>query len=346
MREHYKLIYLFSFIGSLTIHFSAMEWPVNFYFNRPQSQIKPQPYQKVQIKFVDSYNEDKKPDKPSSMISNHNNIASQPEKPKENLPDKSLPHIKKQSNRKEIKTSESYDLSRTQGKTGKIKSDKVQQESPQNKFLKKTVLKKAKQELIKKDDLLKKDTEVNKTPAAVNEKTIDSPQKTAFISKKDSETIRKQTLPEKNPVQGEDSDRQTIEQPDSKIDELIHNASSDAESVSQIIDLIKFDLTKHELGDYYAAMKRKISRNWKTRVILNYSTQMFSSEALIVFRIEKDGSISELKCLDYRGNPFFRQDCESAVKDSANLDPIPETYIKSSGKKNLWVYINFGYNTE
>ncbi len=338
-----RVLYLVSFFGSLAIHFSLMEWPLDIYFNSHKPQDKPKIYNKVQIKFVDSYNEDKIPQRKSDMISNHNNIASQPEKPSKNLPKQGIPHTPKLNKSREIKTDSS--IHQTEGKTRHVNAKKIQDKSPSSDSVEKTVPKKEKQEYIKEDVFNKKETEINKTPVVVAVKTIDSPKKKENISKK-AKISQKQTVPQEDIASGGDSSQRADASPDSKIDELIHKASSDTESIAEIIDLIKFDIAKHELGDYYAKMKRKISRNWKTRIFMNYSSQMFSSEAIIIFRVEKDGNISELKCLIYNGNPFFKQDCESAVKESAKFDPIPDKYIHTTGKKNLWVYINFGYNTD
>ena len=83
-----------------------------------------------------------------------------------------------------------------------------------------------------------------------------------------------------------------------------------------------------------------------TRIVLNYSSEMFSSKSLIVFQVTEDGNIGFIKIIDSYGNPFFSKDCEAAIIESAKFEPLPDQYVKNSGKKDLWLFMSFGYNTD
>ncbi len=332
--------YLIAFLVALSLHILTVEG-VDYI-----SQYKPAPipvpvrkYKPLKMRFVDTYNKkNESPDKPTDMISDKSNRASQVSRPDKNLPDKQNPYLEKVSDSPRIKTA--LPPASTQI-TQPVVSQYCAEQSPRMDTPEQNVSEQESQEPVEKK-VLQADKNQSVTRCATIE--IPEPNKTSQTAQQKKLADKpKPSVPDQVMPSGTNTNHD-ISPLDGKIDELIHSASVDSQSVSKLIDQLKFNIRKNKLGEYYADMKRKISRNWKTR-ILTYSSDMFSSSAVIIFKITEDGNLGFIKCLEYKGNPFFSQDCIASIHDSLQFQPLPEEYIKKTGKKYLWVYITFGYNT-
>ena len=344
MKKQYAY-YSFAFGVSLLIHFSTMEGI--FRYAPPLSPPAPlfPPQQHVNMQFMDAYKEKEQqnPPDPTPLIGTDNNRASQPELPEQPIEAKGQPYLKKTSDSKQIKTqSEKAAVEQAPQVT-------TTPAQPQTEKLDSTEYTKVQKEIkniVREDIFEKKEVIVKKNEPEVTQKTTEEPEEhKEMIAKETPLTVTQAPSPE--PIFPASAAKSSVQSPlDAKIDELLHRAQVDEKSVAELIGALKFNITKHNLGEYYAQLKRTISRNWQTRIMRNYSSEMFSSKSLIVFKINADGSIGFLKVLDSYGNPFFSKDCEAAILESEKFEPLPKTYIQSSGKKELWLFMSFGYNTD
>lgn len=308
--------------------------------NKPVPLVRDQ----VTMQFVDTYKEDEPPPpQPTPLIGAENNRASQPEPPDKPVLSKGQPHKKDISDSKQVKTRSEP---KAVGKVPHVSTVAPTPQTEQFDSTQQTTVQKETKNLIKDDILEKKEVQVKRNELTVAKKTVEQPEEIIEKIAKETPLTEKHTPSPPQQMPGGASNNVEKTPLDGKIDELIHQSKSDTESVAELIDEIRFNIMKHNLGEYYARMKRKISRNWQTRIMLNYGSEMFASRAFIVFKIDEGGEIEFIKILDYQGNPFFSKDCEAAIIESAKFEPLPEEYVQTSGKKDLWLFMTFGYNTE
>ncbi len=337
--------YSLAFCASLLIHFSTLEGI--FRYAPPLSPPKPVvlPRNQMNMQFMDAYKEKTPPVFPEKtpLIGTDDNLASQPELPDKKVDAKGAPYMKKVSDSKQIKTQSAHAdadrMPQVTAVTPPPQADRLDStDRPEDREKKKNIV---------KDDILdKKEQMVKKIESQPEQKTFDqSEDRPEKISLKT--TVSTTSVPTPPQVVHGGATQNVVQSPlDGKIDELIHQSQTNAESMAELIDALKFNIAKHNLGEYYARMKRKISRNWQTRVMLNYSSELFTSKSFIVFSITEDGDIGYIKIMDSFGNPFFAKDCEAAILESAKFDPLPQEYMENSGKKDLWLFVTFGYNTK
>ena len=343
MNRYKQHPYFFCFAFSFLIHFAILKG-LGHYFNPTLPKILPPlPKPKLNMRFVDTYHdEDEKPEKESDLISDKNNIASQQEKPDQPIEDKSAPHKEKVTKHKQIQTAPPPQSS---GQVPQVMQPVPPDQSPQISDVPRTKIKKEEQNFIKEDVLKNNEKEVYKTKTVI-EKTTKTPEEN---EKKevdpDTDITPQQSVSPQPPAASAGGNSAADLSLDGKIDDLINNEQTDLKAVAEVMKQLRFNVIKNDLGEYDAKLKKIISQNWRTRITIGYSTEMFSSEAVVVFKILENGEIGVIETVYNDGNPFFAKDCELAIKAPGKYDPIPEFYIKKSGKNYLWVIINFGYNT-
>lgn len=70
---------------------------------------------------------------------------------------------------------------------------------------------------------------------------------------------------------------------------------------------------------YLEGMQRKIGSNW-------YRPQVAGATTVIYFRIQRDGTLTDVKAVQKSGNGTFDRQAESAVRSSSPLNPLPFGY--------------------
>ncbi len=325
-------IYLFAFTVSLATHFSLLSGTTQFLSYPKKIPIPINKHNPIKMRFVDSIqNNQTDPVKPTDLISDKSNTASQPKAP----PIEEFKQIKTvQNHTVPGQNIPSYQPERQTP----LSSNSDSTERPKNK--KQTKNKQIKEIFEKKEIVIQKKfvapaKQTAKQTAKTEEKT-DSP-------KTDKPKIADKTASKPDSCfQGEQPSKYQPAET-GKIDELIQKAQTDEKVLEKLLDELTFNVKKHHLGEYWARVKRKISRNWQTRM-LPYSSELFESKATIIFKISADGSLTYIESIGSYGNPFFIKDCESSITDSAKFEPLPKDYMRASGKKELWVYMTFWYN--
>ncbi|MEW6536506.1 MAG: TonB C-terminal domain-containing protein [Candidatus Auribacterota bacterium] len=338
-----RLPYLIAFIVSMSVHFAVFSGWQTFPLYRPHHPVQVQERPKIRMRFVESQKQEEiEPDQPTENISDASNKAAQPE-PSEKLAERSdAPAIDKISDTQQTASAPPSGAQSpmppgmTQAQTAQAPALAEPNDNASNEDIPEP---EAKEEEQKAPDMPKPEPTLAKAEIEIPEP-----------KKEDIATRQEKIMPTPKPEvmdipSGGPQAASPADPLDAKIDELIHNAESDIDSVAELINQLQFNIRKHSLGPYYAEMKRKIGRNWRFRM-RHYSTEMFSSVAIVVFKVDEHGGLKAVECVYQNGNPFFSQDCIAAIQASAQFEPLPEDYINQSGKKELWVYATFGYNVE
>lgn len=321
-------LYLFAFTVSLTMHFSLLSGTTKFLSYPKQTPIPINKHNPIKMRFVDSIqNNQPDPVKPTDLISDKSNTASK----QKNQSIEKFKQIK--TVQEQIVPGQNIPSYQPEKQTP-LSSRSDSTERPKNK--KQTKTKQIKEVFEKKQVVIqKKFVDPAKQTAKTEEKT-DSP-------KTDKPKIADKTASKPDSFfQGQQSSKHQPAET-GKIDELIQKAQTDENVLEKLLDELTFNVKKHHLGEYWARVKRKISRNWQTRM-LPYSSELFESKAVIIFKISADGSLAYIKSIGSHGNPFFIKDCESSIRDAAKFEPLPKEYMRKSNKKELWVYMTFWYN--
>lgn len=339
-----KATYILAFAVSILLHMSVFEgWKAFSIFKPPEPRQLPAIHPELKMRFVDSYkDEPQEPDVPTRNISDASNKAAQPEPPPEPAERTDAPYLPEQGE---------TPLTRTRTAPGQPipmppgQSVAQQKQSP----------KLAEPTQTSSDDMpdekpveQKKVESVKIPPPPEPEQPVEKVVEIAKPQEEDEsaqpDTLAMKPMPDVPQIPSGGVSTPTPADPiKGKIDELLHQEEVDLEAVAELIKELQFNISKNRLGTYYAELKRKVARNWRTRM-LAYGSEMFASRAVVVFKISESGDIEALECVYDDGNPFFRDDCIAAIRESAQFEPLPAEYIQNTGKKELWIYATFGYN--
>ncbi len=122
-----------------------------------------------------------------------------------------------------------------------------------------------------------------------------------------------------------------------------NNAGADA----QITGELSFGATRHFFGEYLLGMKQAVERQWVSRLVSTY-TGIVTSRAVVDFKIQPDGSVTDMVVHSTEGDPYFALLCVSSINDAQPFDRIP--YDKIQGlpdefvNKPLNIRFTFRYN--
>jgi outer membrane biosynthesis protein TonB len=121
------------------------------------------------------------------------------------------------------------------------------------------------------------------------------------------------------------------------------NTDADAELTGEL----SYAASRHFFGEYLLKMKEAVERQWVSRLVSKY-TGIVSSQAVIDFKIQPDGSVADLSVETSEGDPYFPVVCVSSINDAQPFGNIP--YEQASGlpekymNKPLNIRFTFRYN--
>jgi outer membrane biosynthesis protein TonB len=124
-------------------------------------------------------------------------------------------------------------------------------------------------------------------------------------------------------------------------------SSRNADADAQITGELSFGASHHFFGQYLLKMKQAVERQWLSRLVTSY-TGIVSSKAVIDFKIQPDGRVTDLAVQSSEGDPYFPLVCVSSINDAQPFDKIP--YSESRGLpdrfmgKPLNIRFTFQYN--
>lgn len=119
-------------------------------------------------------------------------------------------------------------------------------------------------------------------------------------------------------------DKPSIEKKFQTINQFNLNSNDD---INTTIDNVNFK-------PYLKSLQEKIKSNW------NPPNDAISKKNLFLFKILKDGSLSNLKLLQTSGHQNYDQQALIAINKSAPFDPLPNEF----SKKSIDVQFTFDYN--
>jgi hypothetical protein len=121
------------------------------------------------------------------------------------------------------------------------------------------------------------------------------------------------------------------------------NADADA----QITGELSYAASRHFFGEYLLKMKQSVERQWVSQLISKY-TGIVSSKAVIDFKIQPDGRVTDIGVNSSEGDPYFPLVCVSSINDAQPFDKIPYSEVPGLPDefvgKPLNIRFTFQYN--
>lgn len=121
------------------------------------------------------------------------------------------------------------------------------------------------------------------------------------------------------------------------------NLGGDAEITGEI----SFGATRHFFGEYLLKMKQAVETEWISNLVSQYSG-VARSLAVVDFKIQPDGRVTDITVSSSEGDPYFPLICESSIRAAQPLDEIPYSEIPGLPEefvdKPLNIRFTFRYN--
>jgi hypothetical protein len=106
-----------------------------------------------------------------------------------------------------------------------------------------------------------------------------------------------------------------------------------------------FMAAQTEAGKYFKEVRNRIELEWYRYMTFNYRTNnILGSEAVIHFKVSKDGKIVDMEKKYISGDFLFKDYCETSILNSGPFPKIPEKMDVLLKKGNLDISIYFGYD--
>jgi protein TonB len=121
------------------------------------------------------------------------------------------------------------------------------------------------------------------------------------------------------------------------------NIGADAEITGEL----SYAASRYFFGEYLLKMKQAVEQQWISRLVSNYSG-IVNSQAVLTFKIQPDGQVTDLTVRSSEGDPYFPVVCASSVQAAQPFDKIP--YEQAPGlpaehmNKPLKIQFTFNYN--
>jgi hypothetical protein len=110
---------------------------------------------------------------------------------------------------------------------------------------------------------------------------------------------------------------------------------------------ISFGATRHFFGEYMLKMKQAVETEWISLLISRY-TGVAMSTAVINFKIQPDGTATDIVTHSNEGDPYFPIICVSSIRDAQPFEEIPYDDIPGLPEelkgKPLNIRFTFRYN--
>ena len=110
---------------------------------------------------------------------------------------------------------------------------------------------------------------------------------------------------------------------------------------------ISFGATSHFFGEYLLKMKQAVETEWISHLISRY-TGVAGSTAAIDFKIQPDGTATDIVTSSNKGDPYFPIVCMSSIRDAQPFEEIPYNDIPGLPEelkgKPLNIRFTFRYN--
>jgi len=139
-----------------------------------------------------------------------------------------------------------------------------------------------------------------------------------------------------------------VESPPAMTPRVISAASSrNMGADAQITGELSFGATRHFFGEYLLKMKHAVERQWISHLVSQY-TGIVSSSAAIEFKIQPDGTVTNVVVSENDGDPYFPLVCVSSITKAQPFERIPYEEIPGLPdefrNKPLSIRFTFRYN--
>jgi outer membrane biosynthesis protein TonB len=121
------------------------------------------------------------------------------------------------------------------------------------------------------------------------------------------------------------------------------NMDADAEITGEL----SYAASRHFFGEYLLKMKEAVERQWISQLVTKY-TGIVGSRAVIDFKIQPDGRVSDMAVNSSDGDPYFPLVCVTSINEAQPFGNIP--YQQAYGlpdhlmNKPLNIRFTFQYN--
>jgi len=117
------------------------------------------------------------------------------------------------------------------------------------------------------------------------------------------------------------------------------------EATMSFFEQDSFLAAQTEAGKYFKEVRKKIELEWYKYMTFNYRTNnILGSEALIHFKIGKDGKILSIEKKYISGDFLFQNYCETAILNAGPFPEIPDSMDVLLKKGGFDISIYFGYD--
>ena len=97
------------------------------------------------------------------------------------------------------------------------------------------------------------------------------------------------------------------------------------------------------MGAYMKNMKEKIWMAWFPYLAFHYPKDFKTADAVLEFRLDKQGQLRVIQVGSSEGSPLFAAFCIEAVQRAAPFGPLPQEILDLIGKDELEVTFAFHY---
>ena len=86
-----------------------------------------------------------------------------------------------------------------------------------------------------------------------------------------------------------------------------------------------FETAYHKMGPYFKDLKREIEFYWLKYLLFKYpNSAPIESEVTISFIVLPDGSVIDIKVVEFIGDEIFKDFCVATINNTAPFPPLPE----------------------
>lgn len=112
---------------------------------------------------------------------------------------------------------------------------------------------------------------------------------------------------------------------------------------AQVYGKTSFDATGSGMGAYIRGMKEKIWLAWFPYLAFHYPKDFRAADAVIAFKLDKDGRLMSVSVAESDGSGLFAAFCVEAVQRAAPFGPLPEEILDLTGKDELEAQFAFHF---
>ena len=112
---------------------------------------------------------------------------------------------------------------------------------------------------------------------------------------------------------------------------------------AQVYGMTSFDATGSGMGKYMKNLKERIWLSWFPYLAFHYPKDFRTADAVIAFKLDRDGQVRNVQVLHSEGTPVFAAFCMEAVQRASPFGPPPAEVLDLIGRDELDVQFVFHF---